>query len=189
MKMAYERIVAAAMKREGSLWEIGDEIIKVTGSSRDEQGKTTGLFKKIKAIAEELESNGLEKYDEKSLSSIRITAIVFRGNDRIPEVGFHTHRIAGTPEKLKNVIEYAASVGRTKPVTPSFIKEYEAEEKGYRREAQRKRSQQKKRQKPKKQKQRRNCARPTAHRRRPQLPKSLRKLKRKRRLPHSWRKT
>lgn len=134
--MAYERIVAAAMKREGgSLWEIADEIVKSTGPSRDGPGKNTGLYKEIKAIAEELEKNGLEKYDEESLSRMRITAITFKENDRIPEIGFHTHRIAGTPERLKNVIEYAVSVGRTKAVSQAFIKEYEGLEKEYRREA------------------------------------------------------
>lgn len=132
--MAYERIVAAAMKREGSLWDIGDEIVLETGSSIEEPGKNTGLFKKIKAIAKELENNGLEKYDEKSLSLIRLTAINFSGKDRIKGVAFSVHRTAGTAEKLRNVIAYAASVGRTKPVSEGFIKEYEAAEKERRRD-------------------------------------------------------
>lgn len=133
--MAYERIVAAAMKGENALWELGDEIIAETGNARSRIGVPNhGLLKKLKEIAEELVNCGFNKYKEKSLSDIRNTALDFQGSNRFKGVAFSVHTKIANPEELRKVIEYAKSVGRTKPVSEDFIRVYEAAEKEHRRE-------------------------------------------------------
>jgi hypothetical protein len=135
----YEGVVAAAMKGENALWEIGDEIIKALGKRAGARliGDNDGSYKILEEIANELVANGIDKYETKSLADIRITASNFQGSDRIRKVSFTSHRVAGTPAMLTAAMDYANQLD--KKVSPDLIREYKKivgdEEKKARKEA------------------------------------------------------
>lgn len=136
----YEGVVAAAMQGENALWELGDEIIKAIGERAPEDykpGSRDGSREKLKEIAAELVTVGIELYDEKSLAEARVVASTFKGSDRIKNVSFTAHKRAGSPHILRAAMVYAEETGKrlSTRLIDDFKKRLAAEEKESRKEA------------------------------------------------------
>ena len=118
-KVNYPKVLAAAMKGEGALWEIGDALIEAVGPP-SQNGVHDQSYTKLKPIVAELFDHGIEQYDEKHLSRLRVTAHTFPSPHRVRGVSWTAHYEARNPENLKAVLAAAKAAGR-KTISKRYI--------------------------------------------------------------------
>lgn len=86
-------------------FELGDALNRAVGPpSRD--GRNNGSAAKLEDCSRQLLMRGHE-YTADALRKLRDTAAIFPPGSREPGVSFSSHRIAGTPEMLRTIIQSA----------------------------------------------------------------------------------
>jgi hypothetical protein len=98
-------------------WDLGDALIAECGAPGD-NGVRTGAYKLLKQAASVLKKEGLS-YHFDHLRDLRQVAHQFPAGDRSPaEASWTVHRAAGSPDKLRKIIDAAKAAN--KPLTRKF---------------------------------------------------------------------
>lgn len=126
MKRSYPLTLAAAKKNEGSLWEIGDALLK--------ECPIDGVPGKLVEACEYLQANGCD-YDLPWLSRLRQVAYAFPPNSRRKELAFKVHEQAGSPAMLTAIVKGAKGITVTKRVAEKIVQRIRDHEERVRREA------------------------------------------------------
>ena len=84
------------------LWAIGKALIGYCGEYM--HGEKDNSHIKLQAIAKDAKAHGWHDYKVRELARIREVASVFKGRIH-PDLAFHTHRFAGSPDFLDWVVE------------------------------------------------------------------------------------
>jgi hypothetical protein len=99
---------ALAIAQRGSSvnWDMGDYLLSVAGKPQYGNGD------KIAEVSEELVEHGFAQYTQGYMMTLRNVAFDFPIPNRVQNVAWTTHQVAGTPEVLSAVIEAAKAQGR-----------------------------------------------------------------------------
>jgi len=106
--LEFPNVVDAVRKRDGSLWEIGDALIKECGMP-PKSGVHDGSRERIKRAAKELTDLKIEGYGINTLVKIRNIAANFPMGARRAPISWDAHASAGSPEMLAKILERTAS--------------------------------------------------------------------------------
>jgi hypothetical protein len=100
----FPRALAASQKGQCALWELGDAVLSECGVP-PEHGVNDGSRAALQACAEELLELGGVEFTAHYLSKARQVAYNFPPESRVGLLAFAVHQVAGSPEKLKNIVE------------------------------------------------------------------------------------
>jgi len=93
----YEKTIEACLRREASQWEIGDALIEECGKP-SKKGDNDDSYAKIKAVAKELESKGID-YSFNTLRVMRETSFAWANDTRL-SFSWSVHRLFNEHQKV-----------------------------------------------------------------------------------------